>query len=117
MCAGEMYDTLLILGNLVSAFISYILGELEMWLVWYYSPPYSLVISHFDSNCYVHSLTIAKKSLQEIRQVYFKLRNRVFAKTRMGVSFDTQQLEELLQQTFGTKMTMSDVTHPKWGID
>ena len=53
-----------------------------------------------------------KKSLKDLKQLYFKLREKVFANPR-GFDYDTDALEELLKENFGTTMCMNDVTHPK----
>ena len=55
----------------------------------------------------------AKKSLRELRQMYLKLKDEVFASPKFGVAFNTEALEHLLKDALGTKMTMRDVTHPK----
>ena len=59
-------------------------------------------------------LTIAKKSLRELRQLYLKLKNEVFASPKFGVVFNTEALERLLKDTLGEHMKMKDVAHPKW---
>ncbi len=52
-------------------------------------------------------------SLNDIRQLYLKIRNKVFAKPRMGFAYSSETLEQLLKETFGPNMVMSDVNHPK----
>ena len=61
-------------------------------------------------------LTIANKSLRELRQLYLKLKNEVFASPKFGVVFNTEALERLLKDTFGEDLKMKDVAHPKWAI-
>ena len=58
-------------------------------------------------------LTLAKKSLWELRQMYLKLKDEVFASPKFGVVFNTEALERLLKETLGVTMKMGDVTHPK----
>eukprot|EP00731_Ephydatia_muelleri_P031640 Em0023g147a len=58
------------------------------------------------------AIVYAKKSLKELRQLYFRLREKVFANPR-GMNYDTEALEELLKENFGTTMCMNDVHHPK----
>ena len=53
-----------------------------------------------------HSLFSAKKTLKEIRQLYFRLKDDVFASPRFGLSYNTEALERLLIDIFGTEMTL-----------
>jgi len=41
------------------------------------------------------------------------MKNGIYGKALKGFGFNTRELEELLQETFGTEMTMSDVLYPK----
>ena len=56
---------------------------------------------------------IAKKSLQELRQLYFKLKDQVFARDRMGFAYNTDALESILKEEFGEDMVMSDCQFPR----
>jgi len=58
-------------------------------------------------------LYAAKKSLQEIRQAYFKVKNRVFAKARFGLVFSAEAMEEILKEMLGD-IRMFDVKKPKY---
>ena len=51
-------------------------------------------------------LISAKKSLKEIRQLYYRLKDDVFASPRFGLSYNTAALEGLLIDIFGTEMTL-----------
>ncbi|CAI8015911.1 85/88 kDa calcium-independent phospholipase A2 [Geodia barretti] len=64
----------------------------------------------------VLGLLYAKKSLQEIRQLYYRLKDDVFASPRFGMAYNTSALEELLVDLFGTEMTMEHDSHsmPKY---
>lgn len=53
-------------------------------------------------------------SLKEIRQLYFKLKEEVFANPNFGIGFNTDALERLLLELPGAKMRMSEVRSPKW---
>ena len=54
---------------------------------------------------------VAKRTLAELRQVYFKMKEEVFS---AGFGTDnTKALEDLLKETIGENMRMSDVTEPK----
>lgn len=55
---------------------------------------------------FVYSIVLAKKSLIEIRQLYYKLKDDVFASPRFGVAYNTSALNEILKNLFGTEMTM-----------
>lgn len=62
---------------------------------------------------YAHNLcNTAKLPLTKIRQLYFKLKNKVFANARFGVVYSTQELERILYDTFGD-ITMDQVQKPK----
>ena len=57
-----------------------------------------------------NAISIANKSLAELRQVYFKMKEEIFS----GFSRDnTKALEDLLKETMGENMRMSDVDQPK----
>ena len=51
-------------------------------------------------------LYTAKKSLKELRQLYYRLKDDVFASPRFGISYNTEALEKLLIDVFGTEMTL-----------
>lgn len=55
----------------------------------------------------------AKKSLFELRQLYFRMKDEVFAHDRLGFAYNTDALETILKEEFGTHMTMADVQSPK----
>ena len=61
----------------------------------------------------VISLLTAGKSLLEIRQLYFKMKEEVFSRPRAGFAYNTRALEKLLQDELGTEMCMGDVKRPK----
>ena len=62
---------------------------------------------------YATSFSAAKKNLSELRQLYFKLKDQVFSSGRLRVGYDTDALEEVLKETFGTDATMADCRYPK----
>ncbi|CAI8027127.1 85/88 kDa calcium-independent phospholipase A2 [Geodia barretti] len=63
------------------------------------------------------ALVYAKKSLEDVRRLYFKLKEQVFQGKGLISHYlgfcDSQRLEELLIETFGREMKMTDRTHPK----
>ena len=59
-------------------------------------------------------LILGKKNLSELRHLYFKLKDHVFAHERLGFAYNTAALEKILKEEFGTEMIMSDVTFPKY---
>ena len=69
-----------------------------------------------NHHCIIFPL-IAKKSLEDIRRLYFKLKEEVFQGKGLIAHYlgfcDSQRLEELLIETFGRDMKMTDITHPK----
>ena len=56
----------------------------------------------------------AKLPLSQVRQLYFRLKNKVFAKARFGVVYSADELEKILREVFGD-MTMDQVLQPKYG--
>lgn len=56
---------------------------------------------------------LGKKSLRELRQLYFLLKNRIFMKSRYGYGYSSDALEEILKEYLPEHMIMSDVKHPK----
>lgn len=59
-------------------------------------------------------LHTANKSLAELRQLYFKMKDRVFGSDRFGFAYNTEALEKLLKEEFGTSMRLGSVTTPKY---
>lgn len=59
-------------------------------------------------------LFLAKKSLSRLRQLYFRLKDRVFSEGRLGFAYNTASLEKILKEEFGTDALLSDVKHPKY---
>ena len=57
-----------------------------------------------------------KKSLREIFQLYFMMKDRIFSKSRIGFGFNTEVLEEILQEYLDPDIKMTDVTHPKYVV-
>ena len=57
-----------------------------------------------------------KKSLRELQQLYFKIKEYVFANDRAGFAYNTEALEKLIKEEFGTDMVMQDVLFPRFGI-
>jgi calcium-independent phospholipase A2 len=58
-------------------------------------------------------LVYGKKSLSELRQIYFKLKEEIFAKSGFGIGYNTEALEKILKSSFDSKMKMSDIKEPK----
>lgn len=59
------------------------------------------------------SYTVGKKSLRDLRQLYFLLKNRIFMKSRHGYGYSSDVLEEILKEYLNPELKMSDETHPK----
>ena len=64
-------------------------------------------------NMFVFIIT-AKKTLSELRQLYFRLKDEVFGKTKGGVSFNTAGLEKILKEEFTETRCMDDETYPRY---
>lgn len=59
------------------------------------------------------ALVYKRMSLSQLRTLYFRLKEEVFSKGRVGFSYDTVRLEELLKECLGTELRMGDVKHPR----
>lgn len=69
-----------------------------------------------ERNCMEFDVAIcftAKRSLAQLRQLYFKMKDKVFGTDRLGFAYNTQALELLLKEEFGTTMIMTDIEFPK----
>lgn len=53
------------------------------------------------------------KSLTQLRELYFRLKEQIFARSRMGYAYNSKALEELLKEELGTELNMCDVEYPK----
>ena len=57
---------------------------------------------------------VAKKSLQDLKQLFFKLKDDVFGTAKMnGFGCNTSKLTEILKSYFGDTMKMSDIIEPR----
>ena len=55
---------------------------------------------------------VAKKTLPQLRRLYFILKERVFSSSS-PFGYDTAELEEFYREELGTHMTMDSVSHPR----
>ena len=53
----------------------------------------------------------------ELHQLYFELKDRVFKKPSFGVMCNTEELERILKEKFGEEMRMDDRDKPKLVIN
>lgn len=51
--------------------------------------------------------------MAQLRQLYFRLKEQVFSRSRMGYAYNSKALEELLKEELGTELRMCDVNYPK----
>jgi len=58
-------------------------------------------------------ITVGKKSLKELRQLYFKMKDKIFTTGRYGMGYDSEALDEILQEYLDPDIRMTDVSHPK----
>ena len=68
---------------------------------------YEKLIKHFLFS------SVANKTLPELRQLYYRMKDQVFAKARAGFAYNSKALEVILQEVLGTEMMMKDVSQPK----
>lgn len=80
----------------------------------------TLVLSYTNprcSSCYSNAwflYTTAKKSIAQLRQLYFKMKDEIFGKARLGgISFNTLGLEKLLKEEFSEHVCMDDESYPR----
>ena len=77
----------------------------------------SIIINFLERFCFdgliIFFSTAGKKSLREIFQLYFRMKDKIFSKPRIGFGFNTDVLEEILQECLDPDVKMTDVTHPK----
>ena len=60
------------------------------------------------------SFSLAKKSLYQLKQLYFEMKEDVFGSgNKYGYGFNTRKMEEVLKRNFGSDMTMMSVLEPK----
>ena len=52
-------------------------------------------------------------TVREVRQLYFKMKDAVFANPKGGVSFNSSALQEQIIKTFGINKNLSEVKSPK----
>ena len=67
-----------------------------------------------DVLVYYNYHAIAKKSITQLRQLYFKMKDEIFGKARLGgISFNTLGLEKLLKEEFTEHVCMDDESYPR----
>ncbi len=60
------------------------------------------------------ALVYADMSLNELRRLYFRIKDEVFASKIVKIGgYNTKALEKLLQEELGTELKMSDIQKPK----
>ena len=59
------------------------------------------------------ALVYKRMSPCHLRDLYFRLKEEVFSKGKIGFCYDSDRLEQLLKEELGEKLTMKDVKHPK----
>lgn len=60
------------------------------------------------------ALVYRQMPLFQLRNLYFRLKEKIFSKGRIGFCYDSMRFEELLKESLGTDMRMGDVKHPKY---
>ena len=56
---------------------------------------------------------LGNKSLEEVRRFYFKLKDDIFGDSVASLNFNTDKLQEFLQDIFGKEKKMNDVKYPR----
>ena len=57
---------------------------------------------------------LANLSTQEVRQLYFEMKEKVFGKARLGYGCDTEAQEALLKRVFGESKMVELENGPKY---
>ena len=57
--------------------------------------------------------SVAQKTLPQLRQLYFELKDKVFASPKSVWGDNCKELEKLLIDVFGPTVKMTDVKYPK----
>ena len=65
-----------------------------------------------DNKINISTFFIAKLSLREIRQLFYKMKDDVFGRKFLSINSCTKELTEVFLNLFGT-MTMDEVRFPK----
>lgn len=60
------------------------------------------------------ALVYRQMPLFQLRNLYFRLKEEVFSKGRVGFCYDTVRLEELLKESLGADIRMGDVKYPRY---
>jgi len=61
----------------------------------------------------VHFCCLGNKTLKEIQQLMFRMKDKVFANPRGGFAYDSKTLQKMILAEFGPDMCMCDVKQPK----
>ena len=59
-----------------------------------------------------HAFFAAKMSLEQLRQLFYRMKDPVFGRHLFSVKSCTMKLAKILKKIFG-KMTMDEVKHPR----
>ena len=64
--------------------------------------------------CLSNLILAAKKSISQLRQLYFKMKDEIFGKVRHGgMSFNTAGLEKIFKEEFTEHICMDDERYPR----
>ena len=81
---------------------------MELW------PWPSYMVSGTTVNIGINPLWFtAKKTLKELRQLMFQMKDEVFGYSRGGYACNTEALERILKEVFGD-MKMDDIKYPRY---
>lgn len=59
------------------------------------------------------TLFAGKKSLQELRQLYFGLKDKVITRNQSGFGFNSEALQDIIVDYIGRDIRMCEIQHPK----
>ena len=74
---------------------------------------YANVTHTHITHTHTHTQT-AGLDLDQLRQLYFEMKETVFKNPKFGYACDTPALEALLKKTLGTEMRMCDKQEPRY---
>ena len=90
-----------------------ILSELERLTGKRVTQLFDWIIGTSSGGILALALVYRQMSLTQLRNLYFKLKEEVFSKGRVGFCYDSVRLEELLKEELGD-LKMSDIAHPEY---
>ena len=91
-----------------------ILGEIERLTGKRIVELFDWIIGTSTGGILALGLVYRRMSLDHLRQLYFRLKEDVFAQGGIRYGYDTNALEKIIKDELGTDLNMNDVTYPRY---